>query len=74
MSRLPKATSRRDLIRRFRELGWTGPHNGIGPHPQYMERAGKVVKLPNPHRGDIGEPLLKKILAAAEVTEAEWIK
>jgi hypothetical protein len=72
---LPKATKRRDLVRRFRDLDWTGPHKGVGDHPEYMEKAGRVVKLPNPHgkRDDIGEPLLKKILSAADIPPEEWL-
>jgi hypothetical protein len=39
-----------------------------------MEKDGKVATLPNPHsrRSDIGEPLLKKILAAADITAKDW--
>jgi hypothetical protein len=80
MGKLPKQTKRRELIRRFRELGWTGPHDGVkgsavGDHPQYMGKDKRVVKLPNPHRGggDIGEVLLKKILAEACITVKQWL-
>ena len=73
MGKLPKQTKRKDLIRRFKELRFTGPHSGTGDHPQFMERNGRVVKLPNPHRGDIGEALLKKILEQAGVSVAEWL-
>jgi hypothetical protein len=41
----------------------------------FMEKNGRVVKLPNPHsrRSDIGEGLLKKILAAANISHNEWL-
>jgi predicted RNA binding protein YcfA (HicA-like mRNA interferase family) len=72
---LPKATKRRDFISRLRELGFTGPHPGVGDHPQYMERKGRVVKLPNPHsrRGDIGPGLLKNLLYQAGISREEWL-
>lgn len=49
--------SRRELIARLRRLGFSGPYAG-GRH-EYMERAKLQVTLPNPHRGDIGVPLLE---------------
>lgn len=78
MGKLPKQTKRRILIKRFRDLGWSGPHagvkgQGVGDHPEYMAKGNLVVKLPNPHRGDIGETLLKKILAEAHVAVEEWL-
>lgn len=74
MGSLPKATKRKDLIKRFRALGFTGPHHGVGRHPEYMERDGHIVKLPNKHaRGDIGEGLLKTILQQAHLTADEWL-
>ncbi len=77
MGKLPKQTKRRDLIRRFKGLDWSGPHVGAkgraGDHPEYMSKGSRVVKLPNPHRGDIGEVLLKKILDEAGITVDEWL-
>ena len=34
----------------------------------------KAVKLPNPHRSDIGEGLLKKILEEAGISQAQWLR
>jgi hypothetical protein len=80
MGKLPKQTKRKDLIKRFRDLGWTGPHisakgHGAGDHPQYMSKdeGERIVKMPNPHRGDIGEVLLKMILAEAGLTAEKWL-
>jgi len=84
VGKLPKQTKRRVLIKRFKELGWTGPHIGVkgraGDHPSYMAWTApddpddqRTVKLPNPHRSDIGEGLLKKIIAEAGLSEAEWL-
>jgi len=38
-----------------------------------MRKGDNTVKLPNPHRGDIGEGLLKAILEQAGVSAAEWL-
>jgi len=72
---LPKSTDRRDLIKRFKALGWTGPHKGTGRHPEYMAKGAQVVKIPNPHsrRSDVGEPLLKRILQHAGISIGEWL-
>jgi hypothetical protein len=63
VGKLPKQTKRRDLIKRFRELGWGGPHQSgkgkAGDHPEFMVKGERVVKLPNPHRADIGEGLFR---------------
>jgi predicted RNA binding protein YcfA (HicA-like mRNA interferase family) len=61
---------RRDLIYFLRELGFTGPYAG-GNH-EYMERGKKRVPIPNPHQGDIGVGLLKKILKTAGISDDEW--
>ncbi len=75
MSNLPKSTKRRDLIDRFRELGWSGPHIGKGDHPQFMEKAGRVAKIPNKHSGraDLGEALLKRVLSNADISVQTWL-
>ena len=75
MGVLPKTTKRRDLIKRFRELGWDGPYSRGGKHKEHMVKGAKVVKLPNPHskRGDIGEPLLKELLKQASISPEQWV-
>jgi hypothetical protein len=45
------ALSRKDLIRRFRELGYLGPFSG-GKH-QFMIKGSQKIRIPNPHIGDI---------------------
>lgn len=60
-----------------RELGWDGPHQAnkgrAGDHPEFMDKGTRLVKVPNPHRADIGEGLLKKIIAEAGVSVDEWL-
>ena len=64
--------SRRDLIDGFRKLGFTGPLTGTGRHPEYMVRGVQKIKMPNPHRGDIGIGLLSRILRQAGISRDEW--
>jgi hypothetical protein len=61
---------RRDLIRGFQDLGFTGPISG-GNH-QYMARGSLKVRIPNPHQGDISLPLLRRILDQAGISVDEW--
>lgn len=55
----------------MRELGFEGPLAG-GRHPQ-MRRGDLTVIIPNPHEGDIGVGLLRRILRQAGVTREEWL-
>lgn len=55
----------------MRELGFEGPLAG-GRHPQ-MRRGDLTVIIPNPHEGDIGVGLLRRILLQAGVTREEWL-
>ncbi len=60
----------RNLVQRFREIGFEGPYAG-GRHPQ-MRRGDLTVIIPNPHEGDIGVGFLKRILRQANVSREEW--
>jgi predicted RNA binding protein YcfA (HicA-like mRNA interferase family) len=61
---------RQDLIRNLRELGFEGPYAG-GKH-QYMVKAEIKLVIPNPHQGDIGRELLKRILRQAGIERDKW--
>lgn len=67
---LPKQTSRRELIRKFRRLGWTGPFSG-GRH-LFMRYGTRTVRIPNPHVGDINIGLLREILRQVGIGDDEW--
>lgn len=69
MTRL-SAVSRRELLRRLRQLGFEGPYAG-GRH-EFLVRDSIRLILPNPHRADIGADLLVRILRQAGVTRDEW--
>jgi predicted RNA binding protein YcfA (HicA-like mRNA interferase family) len=62
--------SHRELVRKFKNLGYDGPFAG-GKH-LYMTKRGSTVTIPNPHRGDIGINLLKRILDNANIRHDEW--
>jgi hypothetical protein len=64
--------SRRELVAALRRLGWDGPFVGGGKHPQFMTKGVRQLRLPNPHRGDIGVNLLGRILAQAGISRDDW--
>jgi predicted RNA binding protein YcfA (HicA-like mRNA interferase family) len=65
---------RKDLIYYLRRLDFEGPYPG-GNH-QYMVKVKENITLaiPNPHRSDIGETLLIKLLKQAKIDRATWEK
>ena len=70
---MPSGISRRELIRKFRALGYSGPFSG-GRH-QFMISGGKKIRIPNPHgSGDVGSGLVKEILRQASISDEEWNK
>lgn len=63
--------SRRELIRRFRSLGFTGPMPG-GRH-EFMKKGPLKVRIPNPHKGDvIGGSPVREILRQASIKFDAW--
>ncbi len=61
---------RPDLIRYLRQLGFDGPFSGS--RHQYLVKNDITVRIPNPHKGDIGKGLLAEILRQAEIEKDEW--
>ncbi len=64
--------SHRKFIRRLRQLGFEGPYSG-GRHPQ-MRRGDVTLIIPNPHEGDIGVGLLRRLLKQAGISRHEWLE
>ena len=62
--------SRREFIRRLRDLGFDGPYTG-GRH-EFMLRADRRLILPNPHRQTVSADLLTRLLRQAGITRQEW--
>jgi len=64
---------RKELIRKFKALGYTGPLSG-GRH-QFMIKGKKKIRIPNPHgSGDVDISLIKEILRQAAISNEEWDK
>lgn len=65
------AIQRRQLIRKLRALGFTGPFSG-GRH-QFMVKGALKLRIPNPHAAkDIHISLLREILRQAGISVEEW--
>ena len=65
--------SRKELIRKFKALGYTGPFSG-GKH-QFMIKGRKKIRIPNPHGSkNIHISLVKEILRQAGIKKDEWDK
>lgn len=63
--------SRKDLIRKFRALGYEGPFSG--GKDQSMKKEEQKIRIPNPHgRAEISVSLLKDILRQAGISDEEW--
>lgn len=69
---MPKLASikRKDLIYYLRQLGFDGPFSG-GNH-EFMKKAVLKVRIPNPHKSDIGKNLLSDILKQANIERKIW--
>ncbi len=65
-----EALSRREIVRKFRSLGYSGPLSG-GKH-QFMTKESQKIRIPNPHTGDIGVSLIKEILRQSGISPEEW--
>ena len=63
--------SRRELIRRLGDLGFSGPFTGTDH--EFMTKGAVRVKLPNRHHSqDIGVDLLVRILRDSGISRDEW--
>lgn len=68
---MSKPISRKELIRRFRSLGFEGPI-AVGRH-QFVAKGELKVRIPNPHHGSyIDWSLVKAILRQAGIKVSDW--
>ncbi len=68
---MPDIISRKELIRRFKALGYSGPFSG-GRH-QFMKKGKQKIRIPNPHKSnDIHIGLVKEILRQSGISSNEW--
>jgi len=63
---------RKDFLFYLRRMGFEGPYAG-GRH-QIMQRGAQTIRVPNPHRADIGAGLLARILRDSGIDRVEWEK
>jgi predicted RNA binding protein YcfA (HicA-like mRNA interferase family) len=63
---------RADLIRYLQILGFEGPYSG-GKH-QFMLKGMICLRLPNPHKSDVGRELLSRIIKQAGIDGDSWEK
>jgi len=61
---------RAELIRYLRILGFEGPYSG--EKHQFMIKGFIRLRLPNPHRSDVGKELLLRILRQAGIDRDTW--
>jgi hypothetical protein len=66
------ALSRKELIRKFKALGYSGPFSGR--KHQFMIKGTQKLRIPNPHISDIGVSLIKEILRQAGISTQDWDK
>jgi predicted RNA binding protein YcfA (HicA-like mRNA interferase family) len=66
----PGPIKRVELIRYLQILGFEGPYSG-GKH-QFMFKGTIRLRLPNPHRRDVGGELLSRILKQAGIDKDSW--
>jgi predicted RNA binding protein YcfA (HicA-like mRNA interferase family) len=64
--------SQKELIKRFRRLGWEGPEYR-SDHPFMLKDGHTPQKIPNPHGEDISVDLLTRILRQAGISREEWL-
>jgi len=62
---VPKPLKRRELVKILRGHGFEGPY--AGAKHQFMVKGPLKLRIPNPHKRDIGEPLLREIFRQAGI-------
>lgn len=67
---MPRNISHRELVGRFKKLGFDGPYSG-GRH-LFMVKGELKVRIPNPHGNDISVSLVNEILKQAGISKKEW--
>ena len=72
LSNRPTPVSFRDLIKRLKELGFVGRTQV--PIMPSMVRGTNSVRIPNPHKKEIGVNLLLEILREGGISREDWLK
>ena len=58
------------FVKKLRSCGFNGPYQE-GKHP-YMIKGNVSITVPNPHDGQIGVDLLRRILNQAGISRTDW--
>ena len=66
-----RAISFLELTQNLKKFGFKGPYSG-GKH-LFMIKGNLRLTLPNPHRKEINQDLLLRILKQANISREEWI-
>jgi predicted RNA binding protein YcfA (HicA-like mRNA interferase family) len=67
-----KPIRQKELIHFLRKLDFISPYSG-GKH-QFMIKGNLRLRIPNPHKKEIGKNLLKTILNEAQISLKIWEK
>jgi predicted RNA binding protein YcfA (HicA-like mRNA interferase family) len=67
-----KPIKQKELIHFLRKLDFIGPYSG-GKH-MFMVKGDLRIRIPNPHKKDIGKNFLELILKEAEISKETWEK
>ena len=67
-----KPIKQKELIHFLRKLDFIGPYSG-GKH-MFMVKGDLRIRIPNPHKKDIGKNLLKLVLKEAGISQETWEK
>ena len=67
---MPKPISRRELIRKLKRAGLSGPFSGS--RHQYMLHGKQKIFIPNPHGTEIGSKIVKIITVDIGISEEKW--
>ena len=62
--------TRREIVRRLRLLGFSGPLTG-GTH-DYMSRGRQKLHIPNEHGGTVSVNLIQRMLRYGGISIEEW--
>lgn len=57
-------------MRKLKLLGFDDLHSG-GKH-QYMKKGDEKIFIPNPHKGDIGVPIISQIIKQLKISKEKF--
>jgi predicted RNA binding protein YcfA (HicA-like mRNA interferase family) len=67
---MPRSISRRHLIKKLKNVGFSGPYSG-GKHA-FMSKGALKLRIPNPHQGNLSQGLVAEILRQAQISVKDW--